>query len=208
MPAGFAADGAYWIDSKTARGLRRPTIAANFPNGCRNSTTASRAEKYLNLEWKDADGKVLRTTKIPAGKHDFYGVVGTTPYANDYELDFARDLITYEKLGSGAATDFLSVSLSANDILGHEVGPDHPRCEPWRWRSTGSWPDSSISSDISLVLPMSDRSFGRSWRRTRTASVASQIPSFFWSLPYEKMEAKLDQRSVGEAHARTSDQIY
>ena len=51
-------------------------------------------------------------------------LVGSTPLANDYEFEFARELITYEKLGSGPATDLLIVSLSANDILGHQVGPD------------------------------------------------------------------------------------
>ena len=38
-------------------------------------------------------------------------VVGSTPYANDYEFDFARDLITYDKLGNGPATDLLSCQL-------------------------------------------------------------------------------------------------
>ena len=41
----------------------------------------------------------------------------------------ARELITYEKLGSGPATDLLSISLSANDILGHRVGPDSPEMQ-------------------------------------------------------------------------------
>ena len=55
---------------------------------------------------------------------NFYELVGSTPFANDYEFEFARELITYEKLGNGPATDLLIVSLSANDILGHKVGPD------------------------------------------------------------------------------------
>jgi hypothetical protein len=33
----------------------------------------------------------------------------------------------YEKLGAGAATDLLIISLSANDILGHQYGPDSPQ---------------------------------------------------------------------------------
>jgi arylsulfatase A-like enzyme len=56
----------------------------------------------------------------------FYEVVGPTPFANDYELDFAKQLVVFEKLGAGEATDLLSVSLSPNDILGHQVGPDTP----------------------------------------------------------------------------------
>jgi hypothetical protein len=35
-------------------------------------------------------------------------------------------LVLYEQLGLSASTDLLVVSLSANDIVGHEVGPDAP----------------------------------------------------------------------------------
>ena len=59
----------------------------------------------------------------------FYELVGSTPFANDYEFEFAKELITYEKFGSGAATDLLVISLSANDILGHRVGPDSPEMQ-------------------------------------------------------------------------------
>ena len=54
----------------------------------------------------------------------FYSLVGRTPAANSYELDFARALIDNEKLGQNDVTDVLTVSLSANDILGHQMGPD------------------------------------------------------------------------------------
>jgi hypothetical protein len=77
---------------------------------------------------------VLRTTarrKLPDGtvdpKSSFYGIVGATPFGNEYQLEFARELIAQEKLGRGEATDLLIISLSATDILGHELGPDHPQ---------------------------------------------------------------------------------
>jgi arylsulfatase A-like enzyme len=38
-------------------------------------------------------------------------------------------LIVYENIGRGPATDLLSVSLSPNDILGHQVGPDSPEMQ-------------------------------------------------------------------------------
>ena len=108
-----------------APGSHPPTIATNFPSGRRISIDNKRTEKYLNQEWKDSNGNVLRTTKPVEGKAgNFYDLVGSTPLANDYEFEFARELITYEKLGNGPATDLLIISLSANDILGHKVGPD------------------------------------------------------------------------------------
>src|SRR5882724_4400363 len=124
LPAGFAGNADYWIDHASGAWITSTYYRSDLPKWAQDFNDAKHAEKYLNLEWKDASGNVLRTTKVQPGKQDFYGLVGATPYANDYEFDFARELITYEKLGSGPATDLLVVSLSANDILGHKVGPD------------------------------------------------------------------------------------
>jgi hypothetical protein len=89
-----------------------------------------RADKYWNLEWKDAEGKLLRSTAPQTSKSGkpagFYDVVGATPFANDYELEFARELVLHEKLGTGPTADLLAISFSSNDILGHKVGPDSP----------------------------------------------------------------------------------
>jgi arylsulfatase A-like enzyme len=125
LPAGFAADGAYWIDRATGAWITSTYYRSELPKWAQDFNDNKRAEKYLNQEWKDSNGKVLRTTRPTEGKKDnFYDLVGSTPLANDYEFEFARELITYEKLGSGPATDLLIISLSANDILGHKVGPD------------------------------------------------------------------------------------
>ncbi len=56
----------------------------------------------------------------------FFNQVDVSPAGNDYELDFARALITGEQLGHHPTTDMLTISLSANDGLGHRVGPDAP----------------------------------------------------------------------------------
>ena len=97
----------------------------------RNFNSSHRADKYWNREWKDADGKLLGSTAPRNGEDGnpagFYEVVGGTPFANEYQLEFAKELVLYEKLGRGPATDLLAISLSANDILGHHVGPDSPQ---------------------------------------------------------------------------------
>jgi arylsulfatase A-like enzyme len=127
LPAGFAGNGAYWIDGKTGLWVTSTYYRSELPNWAQEFNDNKRNEKYLNLEWKDSDGKVLRTTKPPDGKPlNYFSLVGGTPYGNDYELDFARELVTYEKLGSGPTTDLLVVSLSPNDVVGHSVGPDTP----------------------------------------------------------------------------------
>jgi predicted AlkP superfamily pyrophosphatase or phosphodiesterase len=125
--AGFAGDGAYWIDQKSGAWVTSTYYRSELPKWVQDFNNGKRAEKYLNLEWKDGDGRVLRTTKPPEGKEStFSELVGSTPFANDYELEFARELVTNERMGNGPATDLLVISLSANDILGHKVGPDSP----------------------------------------------------------------------------------
>ena len=130
LPGGFSADGAYWIDQKSGVWVTSTYYRDQLPAWVQNFNDSKRTEKYLNQEWKDAKGTVLRTTKPEAGKPaDFFRLVGSTPLGNDYEFEFARELITYEKLGNGPATDLLLISLSANDILGHQVGPDSPEMQ-------------------------------------------------------------------------------
>jgi hypothetical protein len=47
----------------------------------------------------------------------------------EYEFEFARELVTNEKLGGGETTDLLSISISSTDITGHFWGPDAPEQE-------------------------------------------------------------------------------
>ena len=54
----------------------------------------------------------------------FYKAFSTTPYANDYVLDTARELIRREGLGQDAIPDILAINLSSNDYIGHAYGPD------------------------------------------------------------------------------------
>lgn len=130
LPAGFSGDGAYWIDPKTGVWVTSTYYRKELPAWVQEFNAGKSAEQYFGREWKDANGKVLRSTAAPPGKEaSFYGLVGSTPFANDYEFEFARALVTKERLGAGTATDLLVISLSANDILGHQAGPDSPEVE-------------------------------------------------------------------------------
>jgi hypothetical protein len=131
LPAGFAGDGAYWIDAKNGDWITSTYYHQELPEWVNKFNASHRAEKYWNREWKDSDGNTLGSTAhrtardgSPAG---FYEVVGATPFANEYQFEFAKELVLYEKLGAGAATDLLVISLSANDILGHRVGSEAPQ---------------------------------------------------------------------------------
>jgi Type I phosphodiesterase / nucleotide pyrophosphatase len=129
LPAGFAGDAAYWIEPSSGAWVTSTYYRDELPQWVQDFNS-TRPAKYWNREWKDAQGTVLRSTAHRQSKDGseagFYDVVGPTAFANEYEFEFAKELMQYENVGRGPATDLLSISLSPNDILGHQVGPDSP----------------------------------------------------------------------------------
>ncbi len=111
LPAGQSANGAFWIDQASGHFTTSTYYMEHLPGWAtafNNGGAPEQAEKDANAE----------------GTTQFYDLVGRTPVANRYELDFAKALITGEKLGQDGTTDLLMISLSANDIQGHQFGPD------------------------------------------------------------------------------------
>ena len=111
LPAGYSANGAYWIDAASGAYITSSYYMDSLP------------------DWVTAFNSGGRPTQArqEAGvqaSQPFFDSVGPTPAANAYELDFARALITGEQLGSRPVTDMLTISLSATDLLGHHLGPD------------------------------------------------------------------------------------
>jgi predicted AlkP superfamily pyrophosphatase or phosphodiesterase len=130
LPGGFAADAAYWMEPKSGAWITSTYYRNDLPKWAQDFNGGNRAAKYWDRDWRDSQGKTLRSTVHRKSKDGsdagFYEVVGATPLADEYEFEFAKELMVYENVGRGPATDLLSISLSANDILGHQVGPDSP----------------------------------------------------------------------------------
>jgi predicted AlkP superfamily pyrophosphatase or phosphodiesterase len=111
LPPGQSANGAFWIDNSSGQFTTSTYYMEHLPDWARQFNSSGRiaeAEREANVEG---------TTK-------FFELVGRTPAANSYEFDFAKALIDGEKLGQRGVTDLLTISLSANDIQGHQFGPD------------------------------------------------------------------------------------
>lgn len=125
LPGGFAADAAYWVDAKTGSWITSTYYRNDLPAWVQNFNS-TRPAKFWDQEWKDSKGVVLRSTAHRPSNESFVEVVGSTSLGNEYELAFAKELVLYENVGRGPATDLLSISLSPYDMLGHAVGPDAP----------------------------------------------------------------------------------
>jgi predicted AlkP superfamily pyrophosphatase or phosphodiesterase len=64
--------------------------------------------------------------KLSAGKPDaqFYDLWQRTPFSDAYLTDMAIAAVDALKLGQGAGVDYLGISFSAVDLVGHKFGPD------------------------------------------------------------------------------------
>jgi len=111
LPAGQTANGAFWIDNATGRFVTSTYYMSSLPDWATKFNKGPRPAQAVK------EANLPDTTQ-------FYAMVGRTAAANGYELDFAKALIEGESLGQHGITDVLTVSLSANDILGHQMGPD------------------------------------------------------------------------------------
>jgi predicted AlkP superfamily pyrophosphatase or phosphodiesterase len=129
LPAGFAGDAAYWIDPKSGAWITSTYYRSDLPRWVQDFNS-NRPAKYWDREWKNSRGELLASTSHRKSRDgseaSFYDVVGGTTFGNEYELEFAKELVVYENVGRGPATDLLAISLSPNDLLGHRVGPDAP----------------------------------------------------------------------------------
>jgi predicted AlkP superfamily pyrophosphatase or phosphodiesterase len=129
LPAGFGGNGAYWIEPQSGAWVTSTYYRSELPRWVQDFNS-TRPAKFWDRDWKDAQGTLLRSTAHRKRKDGsdagFYEVIGSTTLGNEYEFDFGKELIVYENVGRGPATDLLSISLSPNDILGHQVGPDSP----------------------------------------------------------------------------------
>jgi type I phosphodiesterase/nucleotide pyrophosphatase len=113
LPVGHSANAAYWIDPKSGAFVTSTYYQNTLPDWATSFNAGSRAQQALDEAHGDS-------------QKSFFEQVDTSPAGNTYELDFARALITGEQLGHHPTTDMLTISLSANDGLGHRVGPDAP----------------------------------------------------------------------------------
>jgi len=114
-----------------------------YPEWVTAWNAAKPADRYRGKEWEllqplesymaknlddrpyEADFQDLGRTfphRYGDGKY-LYLVVGITPAIDELTLDFAKKVVEHENLGAGGATDFLAVSFSATDYVGHLFGP-------------------------------------------------------------------------------------
>jgi predicted AlkP superfamily pyrophosphatase or phosphodiesterase len=117
LPVGRMADAAYWFDTETGNFVSSTWYMKQLPQWVAGFNSSNASEKYLGAAWG-----TFRKLDATAGKA-YYDALDRTPYHNELLVTFAEAAIENEKLGEDDAPDVLVVSFSANDRVGHQLGP-------------------------------------------------------------------------------------
>ncbi|HZD93179.1 MAG TPA: alkaline phosphatase family protein [Candidatus Sulfotelmatobacter sp.] len=129
LPVGHMADAAYWFDPDSQHFVSSSYYMKQLPAWVAKINNDRPAYKYLGVEWTPVGAKAgdrpFCTMKAGAELR-FCGSIENTPFGNELVEEFVEKAIEEEKLGSHEGTDVLAVSFSANDYVGHQLGPDAP----------------------------------------------------------------------------------
>ncbi|MFZ9660924.1 MAG: alkaline phosphatase family protein, partial [Chitinophagaceae bacterium] len=107
-------------------------------------------------------------TSTQAGKN--YSIISSTPYGNYMSLQFAEKALKEEKMGTNDVTDFLTVSLSSPDYIGHQFGPNSIEVEDNYLR---------LDRDLASFFAFLDKQYGKDYTVFLTADHGvAQVPGF------------------------------
>ncbi|MGJ8684737.1 MAG: alkaline phosphatase PafA [Nonlabens sp.] len=146
LPAGHAADAAYWYrGSEEGTFISSTFYMEQLPQWVSDYNASNPSQKYMK-EWNTlhplssytASGSDLNEyEKPPRGKqtatfpYDLpalqeknggFNLLKGTPYGNSIVADFAIAALKNEQMGMDAIPDFLAVSFSSTDYVGHQYG--------------------------------------------------------------------------------------
>jgi len=146
IPCGGHTGKAFWYDKNSGQFTTSTYYYSQLPTWAQKYNASKPADKYLGRSWQllypketylhgDRDdracerlyGTMRRTFPHPVGDSDnrkaFYSTLRFVPFGDALTLQFAKELLEQEQLGQSNRTDYLSVSLSATDYIGHCFGP-------------------------------------------------------------------------------------
>ena len=144
LPAGHTANAAYWFDDKTGNWISSTYYMNDLPQWVKDFNDQKLPETYLKQDWStlypietyvqstednskyEGKFKGMDAPTMPVKTSAMYknnlGLIRSTPYGNTLTLDLAVAAINGEQLGQHSVTDFLAVSFSSTDYVGHQFG--------------------------------------------------------------------------------------
>jgi predicted AlkP superfamily pyrophosphatase or phosphodiesterase len=143
LPAGHSANAAYWYDNTNGNWITSTYYMNELPKWVNDFNTQKLVDKYYQTGWSllypansylqsTADEKSYEAKpfgpRFPYDLKNFigkdYSKITVTAMGNTLTTEFAKAAITNEQLGSDNIPDFLAVSYSSPDYIGHTFGPN------------------------------------------------------------------------------------
>ncbi len=146
LPGGHSPDQVYWYSDKNGKFITSSYYTNALPQWVIDFNQENYVSRLFKGGWNlllpEEDYRLSYPDQAPwesdvfdEGKtgfpHSFssvmnkkYDLIRSTPFGNELLLKFAEALLENEKPGSGRYTDFLSVSFSSTDYIGHAYGPN------------------------------------------------------------------------------------
>lgn len=147
LPAGHSANAAYWYDGKSGNFITSTYYMNALPTWVNNFNDRKLVDSFYKLNWNillpKQQYELLATDDkkeyegTPFGKDQVgfsydlnkfvgkdYSKISTTPYGNSLTTEMAKAAMVAEQLGKGNATDFIAISYSSPDYIGHSFGPN------------------------------------------------------------------------------------
>ncbi len=144
LPAGHSANGAYWFSGATGKWITSTYYRNDLPSWVQAENTKVASDKMMQKTWQtimeiekyheSTEDKVpweapYRGETEPVFEHQLEAelmkspdLLRALPYGNTMTLEMAEAAIKGEEMGTDAITDFLTVSLSSTDYIGHQFG--------------------------------------------------------------------------------------
>jgi predicted AlkP superfamily pyrophosphatase or phosphodiesterase len=145
LPAGHAANAAYWFDSKDGSFISSTFYQNDLPKWVQEFNARKLGDQFLGQKWEpvlplnqytesttddQAYENAMPGEAKPVFPHEFavqagsskYEVLRTSPYGDQITKEFALAALKGEQLGQDDITDMLCVSFSSPDYVGHAFG--------------------------------------------------------------------------------------
>jgi predicted AlkP superfamily pyrophosphatase or phosphodiesterase len=145
LPGGHLSNGSFWYDDKTGKIKTSDYYKKNTLSWLDEFNNRNYVKKAFEKGWvpmfqnssyaswysdsSKYEQSIFKSNKFP---YDLKGKFSEKeecklftylPEANTFLTDFALEMINHEQLGKDKTSDFLCVSYSSTDILGHAFGP-------------------------------------------------------------------------------------
>lgn len=146
LPAGHAANGAFWFDDVTGNFISSSWYMSDLPQWLKDFNAKKLPGSYLENGWQTLYPIATYTSSIedenryegipnkknmPTFPYEYksfieknsYGVLKASPFGNSITKDIAIACLKNEQLGKDDETDLFCISFSSTDIVAHYYGP-------------------------------------------------------------------------------------